>query len=107
MEIEARYFYNTPQYSPQFTVNSYHYLNVGVKQNFAKNRWTASILLTDVFNTREWNIRSNNQIYRLQNFSKEPSRILWLGLTYRINAYKPSQPRQSQESDRSVIRLGQ
>ena len=106
-EIELRYFYNSQQYFPQFIVGEHHYLNIGVKQNFAKNKFTASVLLTDVFNTREWNIKSDNQVYRLQNFSKDQSRILWIGLTYRINSFKPLQPKQSQDDNRNIIKLGQ
>jgi hypothetical protein len=107
MEMEARYFYHSRQPYPQFRASGYSYLDLGVRQNFAKNRLTASLMLSDVFNTREWDIQSHNPVYTLRNSSKDQTRILWIGLTYRINSYKPTPRRQSEETDRSVIRLGQ
>ena len=106
-EIQAQYFVTTPQYFPQFTTRTIHYGNIGAKQYFLKNSLTVSALLTDVFNTRRWDVHSDNPVFTLVNNSKNRSRLFWLGITWNFHSFKPTKGGQKpQEEDRSVIRLG-
>ncbi|MCQ2284144.1 MAG: TonB-dependent receptor [Bacteroidales bacterium] len=107
MNIQLQYFCFTPQHFPQFTTRTIHYMNIGIKQSFLKNKLTVSALLTDVFNTRRWDIVSDNNIYSLVNNSKNKSRMFWLGVTFNFNSFKPALSKQKQEEDRSVIRIGE
>ncbi len=107
MNIQLQYFCVTPQHFPQFTTRTIHYMNIGFKQSFLKNRLTVSALLTDVFNTRRWDIVSDNNIYSLVNNSKNKSRMFWLGVTFNFNSFKPAINKQKQEEDRSVIKIGE
>ena len=107
MEIQAQYFVTTPQYFPQFTTRTIRYCNVGVKQFFLKNALTVSALLTDVFNTRRWDVHSDNPVFTLLNNSKNRSRMFWLGISWNFHSFKPAKGAQkNQEEDRSIIRLG-
>ena len=107
MEIQAQYFVTTPQYFPQFTTRTIHYGNLGVKQSFLKNTLTVSALLTDVFNTRRWDVHSDNPVFTLLNNSKNRSRMFWLGVSWNFHSYKQAKGAQkNQEEDRSLIRLG-
>ena len=107
MEIQAQYFVTTPQYFPQFTTRTIHYGNVGVKQSFLKNSLSVSALLTDVFNTRRWDVHSDNPVFTLLNNSKNRSRMFWLGISWNFHSFKPAKSAQkNREDDRSVIRLG-
>jgi outer membrane receptor protein involved in Fe transport len=106
-ELEMQYFYNSRQLFPQFTANSVHYMNIGFKQSLAKNRLSLNVLLTDVFNTQRWDIHADNTIYKLKNSSKTDTRVLWVGLTYRLNAFKPQKANGATEENRAVIQLGQ
>ena len=106
-EIQAQYFVTTPQYFPQFTTRTIHYGNIGVKQYFLKNSLTISALLTDVFNTRRWDVHSDNPVFTLVNNSKNRSRMFWLGITWNFHSFKPAKGGQKQqEEDRSIIRIG-
>ena len=107
MTIQAQYFVTTPQYFPQFTTKTIHYCNIGIRQQLPKKGLTFSALLTDVFNTRRWDISSDNPIYTLVNNSCNRSRIFWLGISWNFHSYKPVGSTKKQEEDRSVIRLGQ
>ena len=106
-EIQAQYFLTTPQYFPQFTTRTIHYGNIGVKQHFLKNSRTITALLTDVVNTRRWDVHSDNPVFTLVNNSKNRSRMFWLGISWNFHSFKPVKGGQKQqEEDRSVIRIG-
>ena len=106
-EIQAQYFVTTPQYFPQFTTQTIHYGNVVVKQSFLKNTLNVSALITDVFNTRRWDVHSDNTVFTLLNNSKNRSRMFWLGISWNFHSFKPAKGVQKhQEEDRSIIRLG-
>ena len=107
MAIQTQYFVTTPQYFPQFTTKTIHYCNLGIRQQLPKTSLTLSALVTDVFNTRRWDISSDNPVYTLTNTSRNRSRVLWLGLTWNFHSYKPFGGKKAQEEDRSVIRLGE
>ncbi|MBO7070999.1 MAG: TonB-dependent receptor [Bacteroidales bacterium] len=89
-EIQAQYFVTTPQYFPQFTTRTIHYGNIGVKQYFLKNSLMVSVLLTDMFNTRRWDVYSDNPVFTLVNNSKNRSRMFWLGITWNFHSFKPA-----------------
>jgi hypothetical protein len=107
MTIQAQYFVTTPQYFPQFTTKTIHYCNLGIRQQLPKKGLTFSALLTDVFNTRRWDISSDNPVYTLVNNSKNRSRIFWLGISWNFHSYKPVGGQKKQEEDRSIIKLGE
>ena len=106
MNISLQYFLNTPQFYPQFTTLLSHYMNIGLSQKFLKGALTVSAQLTDVFNTRKWEVFSDNQYYRLENMLKNKSRMFWLGISYNFNAYKKSGAPKPANDDRSIIRMG-
>ncbi|MCR4965494.1 MAG: TonB-dependent receptor [Bacteroidales bacterium] len=106
MSLIVQYFLNTPQYYPQFTTLLSHYMNISISQKFLKGRLTVSAMLTDVFNTRKWEIYSDNQYYRLENLLRNKSRMVWLGISYNFNSYKKTEPIKSNDEDRSKIKTG-
>ncbi len=104
--LQLQYFIMTPQYYPQLTTSFTHKMNVGVKQKLLKGTLTLSLLVTDVFNTYEWEVHSYNRIYDLTNISKQKSRMFWIGVTYNFNSYKQNKVDKAGESDRSLIKFG-
>ena len=108
-EIQTFLNYNSPVTLPQFKLGQIHYLDISVKRTFLQNKLTASFMVTDIFNTSKWNIKSNNNVYALRNNSKNETRIFWIGLVYNFNAYKPNSKMQrgGGESDSNMIKLGQ
>jgi outer membrane receptor protein involved in Fe transport len=106
MNINLQYFLNTPQYYPQFTTRLSHYMNIGISQKFLKGALTVSAQLTDVFNTRKWEIFSDNQYYQLDNMLHGKSRMFWLGVSYNFNAYKKTGVGKTEGEDRTKIRTG-
>ena len=104
--LQLQYFIMTPQYYPQLTTSFTHKMNVGVKQKLMKGALTLSLLVTDVFNTYEWEVHSYNRIYDLANISKQKSRMLWIGISYNFNSYKQNKVDKAGDNDRSLIKFG-
>ena len=104
--IQLQYFIMTPQYYPQLTTSFTHKMNVGVKHKMMKGALTLSLLVTDIFNTYEWEVHSYNRIYDLTNISKQKSRMLWLGISYNFNSFKQNKVEKSGETDRNLIKFG-
>ena len=104
--IQIQYFIMTPQYYPQLTTSFTHKMNIGVKQKMMKGALTLSLLVTDIFNTYEWEVHSYNRIYDLANISKQKSRMLWLGISYNFNSFKQNKLDKAGETDRNLIKFG-
>jgi len=90
-------------------VSEIYYADFAIKRTFFDNKLSASLSLTDIFNTYYWKINSNNSIYKLNNDSKSQTRILWIGLTYNFNSFKgvKSQKDEDKTNDGGIIKLGQ
>lgn len=104
--LQVQYFIMTPQYYPQLTTSFTHKMNVGVKQKLLKGALTLSMLVTDVFDTYQWEVHSFNRIYDLTNTSKQKSRMLWIGISYNFNSYKQNKAEKSGDSERNLIKFG-
>jgi hypothetical protein len=83
-------------------------LDIAVKRLLVKDKLSASITLSDVFNSRRWDISSDNSVYRLNNNSKNQSRVLWIGLTFNLNRMQQSksQKRDDEGEQQGLIRIG-
>ncbi len=108
-EIQLFLNYNSPIELPQFNLSEIYYADIAVKRTFFDNKFSVSLTLTDIFNTRNWEIQSDNAIYKLNNYSKSETRILWLGLTYNFNSFKAgkSDKNGNNGDDGGIIKLGQ
>ena len=104
-EIQMQYLATTPQYFPQLTTSFTHQMNLGVKQRLLKGAMALSVLVTDVFNTAEWKVSSDNAIFALENSNKNKSRMLWVGVSYNFNKFK-QKSNQKSDTDRSLIKFG-
>jgi len=107
-EFQALFSYQSPTKVPQFKIEENYYLDLAIKQGFFNNRLQVSFSVSDVFDTSEWQARSNTDTYRLANYSKEATHAYWIGLTFNFNNFK-SRPSadDSHPQKRQVIQLGQ
>lgn len=107
-DFSIQYYYNSPAVYPQFEVQQIHYMNASYKRELVKNKLTATVSVTDLFDTRKWNIVSDNAIYSLDNKSKEQSRIIWVGLTFNFNKRDIGGSKKNLTGDepQSMIKLG-
>ena len=80
-------------------------MNLGFKQKLNKGALTLSVLVTDIFRTAKWEVRTQNHIFDLLNISHNKSRMLWLGISYNFNSFKQKSAKKA-ENDRSLIKIG-
>ena len=106
MNLVLQYFLNTPQYYPQFTTRLSHYMDISISQTFLKGALTVSAKLTDVFNTRQWEVFSDTDYYRMSNMLHGKSRMVWLGISYNFNGYRKGGAAKPDSDDRSKIKTG-
>lgn len=106
MNLALQYFLNTPQYYPQFTTRLSHYMDISISQTFLKGALTISARLTDVFNTRRWEVFSDTDYYRMSNLLHGKSRMVWLGISYNFNGYRKAATTKPDSDDRSKIKTG-
>jgi hypothetical protein len=105
-EIQLLLSYSSPVELPQFRLNTIYYADIAVKRAFYGNRFSISLTMSDIFNTRNWEISSDNLVYKLDNRSKNQTRIFWVGLTYNFNSFKAKNAKNGDtESDSGVIKL--
>ena len=107
-EFQALFSYQSPTKVPQFKIEENYYLDLAIKQGFFNNCLQVSFSVSDVFDTSEWQARSNTDTYRLANYSKEATHAYWIGLTFNFNNFK-SRPSadDSHPQKRQIIQLGQ
>ncbi len=106
-ELTAQYFYTSSQTFPQFKSSPVHFCDLGYKKGLAKEKISLTITLSDLFNSKKWDIESNNHLYSLKNFSKGQSRVLWIGFSFNFNKMQISKPgKKEEETDTGLIRLG-
>ncbi len=103
--VQIQYFVTTPEYFPQLTSELTHQMNIGFQQQLMKGALTVSMLFTDVLDTDAWEVSSDNNLFRLKNYSNNKGHMLWLGVSYNFNKFK-GKSAQKTEMDRSLIKLG-
>lgn len=107
-EIAIQYFYTSPATYPQFKTRAIHFMDIALKRVLIKDKLNASVVLSDVLNTKRWDITSDNSIYRLNNNSKNQSRVLWIGLTFNLNRIQQNRPQKKDDEgdQQGLIRIG-
>lgn len=107
-QIIIQSFYTSPITYPQFESKEVYYTDISYKRDLIKNRLAVSATITDIFNSRVWDIKTDNAVYRLTNRSKNESRAIWVGLSFNLNRKAVS--KESKDSGDSgftdMIRLG-
>lgn len=101
--------YQSPQALPQFQLNSIWFADFSIRRSIPQQRLTITLSVSDLLNTRDWYITTENSLFLLSNSSKNTSRVLWVGLSWSLKNHKPLQPavQREVEGERTMIRTGQ
>jgi outer membrane receptor protein involved in Fe transport len=101
--------YQSKQTLPQFDLGRIYSMDISIRRNFPTTRLSMTLSVTDLFNTRDWFIFTENSLFLLENHSKSISRIVWIGISWSMKNYKPlpTTPQREVEGERVLIRTGQ
>lgn len=80
--------YNSPRIQSQQRNEEVYFADIAMRYDFWKNRATASLRVSDVFDSRRFNSETWGPDFTIRSKRKMETRILFLGLTYKINNYK-------------------
>jgi iron complex outermembrane recepter protein len=94
-DAQFSYNYRSEMVIAQGEIKPIHYCDIGLRYSFAKNKWTATANLSDVFDTRQFAIHSVGRGFDQQFVRKRETRILFVGLAYSFGNMKlqPAKPR--------------
>ncbi len=84
LEIQSFLFYRSPSFSPQGIRRQMFWFDIGLQKSVLKDKGTISFRLSDVFNTRLFNIDVEGDNFILDMQFRRESRIGYLGFSYRF-----------------------
>jgi len=84
--------YNSPSVTAQGTNNALYFTDIAVKNDFSRDL-SMTLRVSDIFDTRKFAGETIGDGFITYNSGQRTSRVLYLGITYNINNYKPSKDR--------------
>lgn len=84
--------YNSPSVTAQGRTNALYFTDIAVRKDFSRDL-TGTLRISDIFNTRRFGSETYGDGFVSFTTAQRTSRILFLGLTYNINNYKPAKDR--------------
>ena len=75
--------YVAPITTPLNKVHAFYFSDLSVKRNFFQNKFTVSVRVNDLFDSRNQVIDIYNAIYNTYQDTKKHSRVLYISFTYR------------------------
>lgn len=108
-ELHLMFNYQSESEMPQFIFLPVYYTDIALRRSFLDRRLQISLSLTDVFDTRRWQVSGSNVIYDISNNSHGETRIVWIGLNYSFNTSYQMKSSMARDADDNggVIKLGQ
>jgi len=82
--------YNAPQYLAQGKMKDMYTVDFALRKDFFKNRLTANFRISDIFKTRRYDGETWGEGFYTSSTRRMDSRIAFVGLTWKLNNYKPS-----------------
>ncbi|EAZ82269.1 TonB-dependent receptor domain-containing protein [Algoriphagus machipongonensis] len=86
--IQLQGNYRGPIVLPQGQIEPQYTLNVGMRKNILDNKATISLNVSDIFNTRNFRITTNDERFTQYREFQRESRIATLSFTYRFGGFK-------------------
>ncbi|MBC7426736.1 MAG: outer membrane beta-barrel protein, partial [Bacteroidia bacterium] len=76
--------YNGPSLIPQRTIYPNYSLDLALRKDFLKNKFSIAVNLSDAFNNRRFKIKSSDINFISDSYRKRESRILNFALTWKF-----------------------
>jgi iron complex outermembrane receptor protein len=94
---KVSYMYNGPVVISQGTMDAWHSLTIGFRQDLSKE-FSVTMNVSDVFDTQRFNLNLQGSAFNARVSQKPETRIAMLTLSYRIGGIQGEQPRRRRDS---------
>jgi outer membrane receptor for ferrienterochelin and colicin len=89
--------------SAQTRMNASYFMDLAMKKDFFKNKFTVSFRISDLFNTRRFDSQTNGEGFFVNTLRKNESRVYYLGISYRFdNGTNEEKAKQQQKLDNNT-----
>ncbi len=95
--LQLNYMYNGPVVISQGTMDAWHSLTIGFRQDLSKE-FSVTMNVSDVFDTQRFNLNLQGAAFNARVSQKPETRIAMLTLSYRIGGIQGEQPRRRRDS---------
>lgn len=96
-EIQLSYRYNSKMEYLQGYIKPMHGLDIGAKKDFLKNKATLALNVSDIFNTRVFEIVNNGSTFESISTRRWESRVFTINFSYRFGKSENAPRRRMQE----------
>ncbi len=90
--------YRTPITVPQGSIDAMYWSDVSVKKKILKGKGTLGLRLSDIFNTRKFNINISDYNFTQEMHFQRDSRVLYLSFSYNFGKQFNDMPRKKKSS---------
>lgn len=97
-EFQLSYRYNSKMEYLQGYIKPMHSLDAGVKKDFLKNKATLALNVSDIFNTRVFEVINNGSTFESLSERKWETRIFSINFSYRFGKTENAPRRRNQEN---------
>ena len=94
--LQINYMYNGPMVISQGTMDAWHALTLGFRQDISKE-FSVTLNVSDVFDTQRFNLNLQGASFIAGVQQKPETRIAMLNLSYRLGGIQGEQPRRRRE----------
>jgi hypothetical protein len=74
--------YMAPRVGPQGTFVGMQGIDIGIRQEFKGGKWSLNLAISDIFDTRRFEIENDTDQFSLDSIRKRESRVATLTLSY-------------------------
>jgi outer membrane receptor protein involved in Fe transport len=97
--LQANGFYRSPIIMLQGEMDAMYSASAGVRKNLWGNKGTITLNVSDIFNTMKFSMYNYGENFSMNTERWRTSRIITLGLTYRINETERRNNRRQRDND--------
>jgi outer membrane receptor protein involved in Fe transport len=99
LDIQLIGNYRAPMVNIQGVMQAMYNVDVALKKDFFRGNMSVSIRASDIFNTQQFNMHRTGEGLIIDMKRKRESRIVYIGLTYRINGGIKQKEKKRQEGE--------
>lgn len=101
LSFQATFNYQPPRFGPQGRISARYSTDAALKQNLFKGKGSLSLRVSDIFNTMEFNVLTDQEGIYSDSYRKRETRIGFLTFSYRFGTEDKAQRRQRREENQN------